>query len=190
MKAAIYKKSMATKLIFFSLSSVNEFTSEFLMLVYADFVVSEFRSSTNYAVYFFVCRLLPSMWYAIHIHDIPLNSMFLQAHAQSYRLDHRRNNNKKSTRTTTANSSVKMNWVLFKVCVKFESKCTFFKENETMKKKCITWIECQRCVFYSHLLLARNHQRQLQIWVVLFFFLRAITLFHPKHKVRLDVIRF
>lgn len=49
------------------------------------------------------------------------------------------------------------------------------------------WHECQQCVFSSHLLLARNHQRRQFGCILLVFFCLLLLLYteHLKHKVRL-----
>lgn len=110
------------------------------------------------------------MRYAIHIHDIPLYSMFLQAHAQSYRLDHRRNNNKKSTRATTANSSGKMNWVLFKVC-KIWNKMHRFQgkwDNEEPKMYDMNWMSAM-CILLALIINTQSSKTATNLGCSLFF---------------------
>lgn len=92
--------------------------------------------------------------------------MFLQAHAQSYRLDHKRGKKKQQNQHHNIHTQQQLRIVFFVqgLFEKFQSKCTPYPrkwDSEEPKAYDMNWMPAM-CVFYAHLLLARNYQRRLR----------------------------
>lgn len=177
-------KNIATKLFFF-FSSVNEFTASFLCVIFVHVrtLSGWFWSSTNYAVYFLYAACC--FRYDIHIHGIPLKWMLLQAHAQSAGPEWRKPKQQQQQQIKFSArkhcvqglcreiNSIKMHWLSKE-----------YETHEEPNKNVWHELNASDVYFRSHLLLARNHQRDGNLsGCTLFFYTTKNISNSRQHKV-------